>query len=113
MNKTENINDVRADILSRPNSLNDRYAKANFGLTGSEIFSFTGSPSALRNKADLVDEMISREMARGKNVDDPEVLKVIAYAIEKTSVSEKTFIGGLFSIAIIAVIIFFLINLFS
>jgi hypothetical protein len=100
----------KSQIYTRVNYLNGRYDKGNFGLTGID-YSSTPDGELLR-KADLVDEMISREASRGKNVDDPQVLQTIATAIQETSVPEKTFLGGLISIAVIGVILFFLASLF-
>lgn len=50
--------------------------------------------------------MINTDVSRGKDADDATVLQAIAEAVNETSVPEKTFLDGLFTVAIITALIF-------
>lgn len=107
------LENAKAEILIRANSLNGTYNKADFGLTEYEISTFKGTGNDLRRRANQVDSLILKYIAEGKNVTDPKVLQEIAFTVRSNSVPEKTFLGGLFTIVVILGLIFLLINILS
>ncbi len=111
-----NLKTAIADVVSRPNALNGRYGKADFGLDfwadNYEIENFRW----IKERADVADKKIAEAQSLGKNVDSPSVLAGIANEVRediKTGKKNGAFVNYiiyLFIPIIIVVIIFFFIK---
>ncbi len=103
-----------ADVVSRPNAINGRYTKANFGLDfwadDYEIENFRW----IKERADVADKKIAEAQSQGKNVDDRNVLADVAHEVKediKTGKKNGAWINYLIYLGIpiiVAVIIFFI-----
>ena len=111
-----NLKTAIADVVSRPNALNGRYGKADFGLDfwadNYEIENFRW----IKERADVADKKIAEAQSLGKNVDSPSVLAGIGNEVRediKTGKKNGAFVNYiiyLFIPIIIVVIIFFFIK---
>ncbi len=83
------LKNVIADIVSRPNALSNRYAKADFGLNfWAEDYEIENYRWILE-RARIADKKIAEAHKNKLNVDDPEVLKEIAEEVRKIIREEK------------------------
>ena len=108
-----NLKMAIVDVVSRPNALNGRYTRADFGLdfwaNDYEIENFRW----IKERADVADKKIAEAQSLGKNVDDPNVLADIANKVRediKTGKKNGAFVNYLIYlvIPIIIVVIIFL-----
>ncbi len=111
-----NLKITIADVVSRPNALNGRYTRADFGLDfwagNYEIENFRW----IKERADVADKKIAEAQSLGKNVDDPNVLAGIANEVrediktgKKNGAFVNYFIYLIIPIIIIVTILIFLI----
>lgn len=85
------LKDAVVNVYARPNNILGRYEKGGgFGLD------FYSSDYQIENyrwiteRADVADKLIAQAESEEKNVDDPEVLKVIALEVDKNIKSGKS-----------------------
>lgn len=109
----DNLKITIADVVSRPNALNGRYARADFGLdfwaNDYEIENFRW----IKERADVADRKIAEAQSQGKDIDAPNVLADIANEVRENIKNGKkngAFVNYLIYliIPIIIVIIIFL-----
>lgn len=97
------IQDVRADVVSRPNALNGRYKAGKFGLEFWDADYDYEGPNIVRARADLADRLIAEAELSGKDVNNAEVLGVIAK--EVSSIIRKEILRNrLFALVIVTIL---------
>lgn len=107
----DSLQQTKAEILSRANSLNGNYNLGNFGLKTHEIRNYNGTPGELKRRADQVDRYIRQFASEGKNVRNPEIMRELSQLIQENPAPHNTFLGGLLTFIIAGAIALALISL--